>query len=105
MGDKPRVVKSSNRGSKPGERRGGRVKGVPNKATAEIKTIARQYTGQAIATLAEIMVNGQSEAARVAAVNALLDRAYGKPSQVVAGDPENPLRMIAKVELVGVRPK
>lgn len=29
------VAKSSGRGSKPGERRGGRVKGTPNKKTAE----------------------------------------------------------------------
>jgi hypothetical protein len=31
------VAKSSNRGSKPGERRGGRVKGTPNKTTATVK--------------------------------------------------------------------
>lgn len=32
-----KVAKSSNRGSKPGERRGGRKKSTPNKTTAEIK--------------------------------------------------------------------
>ncbi len=30
------VVKSSNRGAKPGERRGGRAKGTPNRATKDI---------------------------------------------------------------------
>lgn len=30
-----KVAKNSNRGSKPGERRGGRTKGTPNKKTAE----------------------------------------------------------------------
>ena len=32
-----RVAKASSRGSKPGERRGGRVKGTPNKNTAALK--------------------------------------------------------------------
>ncbi len=31
------VARSSNRGSKPGERRGGRTKGTPNKTTAAFK--------------------------------------------------------------------
>lgn len=31
------VAKTSNRGSKPGERRGGRQKGTPNKTTAAVK--------------------------------------------------------------------
>ena len=32
-----KVAKASNRGSKPGEHRGGRAKGTPNKHTAAIK--------------------------------------------------------------------
>jgi hypothetical protein len=31
------------RGSKPGERRGARQKGTPNKATAEVKVLAQKY--------------------------------------------------------------
>lgn len=34
-----KVAKSSNRGSKPGERRGGRQAGTPNKVTAQLKDI------------------------------------------------------------------
>lgn len=71
------------RGSAPGERRGGRVKGTPNKATAEIKDIARQHGPQAVAVLAKLMVEAESEQARVAAANAILDRAYGKPTQQI----------------------
>lgn len=83
------VAKRSGRGSKPGERRGGRAKGTPNKATAEIKAIAQPYSAQAIETLAHIMKAGESEAARVSAANAILDRAWGKPSQAVHhSDPE-----------------
>ncbi|BAH98978.1 hypothetical protein WSS15_03310 [Acetobacter pasteurianus] len=58
---------------------GGRQKGTPNKATREIKEIAQAYTDTAIATLAFIAENGESEAARVSAANSILDRAYGKP--------------------------
>lgn len=36
------VAKSSNRGSKPGERRGGRQKGTPNKLTALAKDVIAQ---------------------------------------------------------------
>lgn len=73
------------RGSKPGERRGGRQKGVPNKATADIKAAAQEYTEEALTALAEVM-RGDSPAARVAAANAILDRAYGKPKQSVDVD-------------------
>jgi hypothetical protein len=64
----------------------GRPKGATNKATREIKEIAQPYGPEAIATLAEIMRHSESEPARVAAANALLDRGYGKPSQTVAVD-------------------
>lgn len=79
-------AKSSNRGSKPGERRGGRQKGTPNKATAEIRDIARQYTATAVSTLVGVMEGSESDAAKVAAAREILDRGYGKASQVVAGD-------------------
>lgn len=83
------VAKSSRRGSKPGERRGGRVKGTPNKATAEIKAIAQPYSDRAVKTLASIMESSDSDAARVSAANAILDRAWGRPSQAVLhSDPE-----------------
>jgi hypothetical protein len=35
-------------GSKPGERRGGRQKGTPNKATADIKALAQEHTEAAM---------------------------------------------------------
>jgi hypothetical protein len=70
-------------GSKPGERRGGRAKGVPNKATADVRAAAQRYTVEAIEMLASIMRNGESEAARVAAADKILDRAHGRPSQAV----------------------
>jgi hypothetical protein len=63
---------------------GGSRKGRPNKATAEIRDLAQQYTKEALTKLAEIMRNGASEQAQVAAANSLLDRGHGKPSQTVS---------------------
>jgi predicted ArsR family transcriptional regulator len=65
-------------GARPGA---GRPKGSLNKATADIKAAAQAYTEDALATLAQIMKAGESEAARVAAANSILDRGFGKPRQ------------------------
>lgn len=86
-------------GSKPGERRGGRQKGVPNKATAEIKALAQEYGPDAIKTLVSIMsASKQPPAARVAAAKELLDRAYGKSAQPIeGGDPDKPINMALRI--------
>ena len=80
-------------GARPGA---GRKPGVPNKATAELKDLAREYTTSALETLANIMVDGESEAARVSAANAILDRGYGKPSQTIDAG-ENITNMLAAI--------
>jgi hypothetical protein len=49
----------------------------------ELREAAREYTDRALKTLAAICSEGQSEAARVSAACALLDRGYGKPTQQV----------------------
>jgi hypothetical protein len=49
----------------------------------ELREAARQFTDDALKTLAAICNEGQSEAARVSAACALLDRGYGKPTQQV----------------------
>lgn len=43
--------------------------------------MAKDLAEQALATLAEVMANGQSEQARISAANSILDRGYGKPFQ------------------------
>jgi len=58
--------------------RGGRPKGVLNKATAQIRTLAQQHGPDAIAVLVTLMNEGEMERTRVAAATELLDRAYGK---------------------------
>src|SRR5579862_5915089 len=74
-----------------GQKTGGRTKGTPNKATADVKALAREHGPAAIAKLRLIMDGAESEAAQVAAARELLDRAYGKPTQTLAGDPNAPL--------------
>lgn len=70
-----------------GRREGaGRPKGAIGKATADIKQAAQAYTSDALEVLAQIMKAGESESARVAAANAILDRGYGKPKQALDVD-------------------
>lgn len=74
-------------GSKPGQRRGGRKAGVPNKATADVRDAAQLFTRSAVAVLASIMRDkSQPAAARVAAANGILDRGHGKARQPVDHD-------------------
>lgn len=69
-----------------GVRLGGRQKGTPNKATADVKAVASQYTEEAVQTLAKIMRDSDSDAAKVAAVKEILDRAHGKARQALDVD-------------------
>jgi hypothetical protein len=73
----------ANRGRPKGQQRTGcRKKGTPNKATADVKALAQDYTLEAIRVLAAIMSSkSEPAAARVSAANALLDRAHGKVPQ------------------------
>jgi hypothetical protein len=86
------TTKSNGRGGKrPGS---GRKRGTPNKATAEIKELARQYSEEAVKELARLATNAESESARVAAIRELLDRGYGRATQPIGGDPDNPLTVM-----------
>jgi hypothetical protein len=51
------------------------------KAVAEVRDLARKHTALAIKTLVSIMQHSDKDAARVAAAQALLDRAWGKATQ------------------------
>ena len=66
-----------------GQKFGGRTKGTPNKATAEVKAVAQQYTTSAIHTLVAILTNGKSEQARIMAAREILDRGHGKAPQAL----------------------
>jgi hypothetical protein len=51
-----------------------------------LRSLARGHTALCIKVLAGIAQNGESESARVAAANILLDRGWGKPPQDHTGD-------------------
>lgn len=85
-----------------GKRSGaGRPKGRRDTATIEqkatIEELARAHAPAAIQTLVSIAATGESEAARVSAANAILDRGYGKAKQTIAGDMDNPIEIIRRV--------
>jgi len=65
---------------------GGRQKGVSNKATTDLKAIAREHTPKAIQTLLALMERDDSPATQLGAVKEIFDRAYGKATQPLAGD-------------------
>src|SRR5262245_54805597 len=72
---------------------GGRPKEI-----AEVKELAREHMPAAIDALVSIMNNTKaSDAARVSAANALLDRGYGKPQQQITGDPISYVAMLPEV--------
>lgn len=91
--------------SRGGKREGaGRKKGIPNKATAELKDLARQYTCEALEALVKILRDSESDQAKVSAAREVLDRGYGKATTMIGGDPTAPLSVVTRIELVGVMP-
>lgn len=86
-------------GSKKGERRGGRKKGVPNKTTLEksrrLSDLAQEYTVEAIETLIFHMRNKKkTPELSLRAANIILDRAHGTPIQSVQLGPDDQQREI-----------
>lgn len=65
-------------GRRPGA---GRKKGAVSAAKLQLAVMAKDHAEDALKTLADIARDGTSEAARVSAAMAILDRAYGKPPQ------------------------
>jgi hypothetical protein len=88
-------------GARPGA---GRPKGVVNRATAAqkgtLEELARTHTETALNVLVQVAQASESDAARVSAATALLDRGYGRPRQAVdvSGDADKPI--IHRIERV-----
>lgn len=75
---------------------GGRPKEV-----AHVKELARQWTGEAISTLASIMGDGAApHSARVKASESLLDRAWGKAESTVNVKQNNDVRELSTAEIL-----
>lgn len=56
------------------------------KTVGAVRDLAREMTETALHVLEHIAVSGESEAARVAAANSILDRAWGKAPQAITGE-------------------
>jgi len=65
------------------------------KAIAEIRSLARAHTEEAINCLVGVMRNSPNDNAKASAANSLLDRGWGKAAQaIVGGDEEDaPIRL------------
>jgi hypothetical protein len=74
-----------------GYKTGGRRKGVGNHDGDAIRKYAQKYGKKAIDELATQMQTAPEKAVRVSAANALLDRGFGKPTQPLGGDVNNPI--------------
>jgi len=61
-----------------------------SRVIAELRELARAHAPEAIAELARLAKDAKSETARIAAIKELLDRAYGKPTQFVAAENDEP---------------
>lgn len=59
------------------------------KAERDVIELAREHSVRAMGRLAEIM-ESKDERASLAAANSVLDRAFGKPTQPIAGDDTKP---------------
>lgn len=68
-------------GARPGA---GRRPGAISAKKRELQELARTHTVKALNSLVAIATKGESEAARVSASIAILDRGYGRPHQSVA---------------------
>lgn len=79
-------------GTRPGA---GRPLGAKTKIGADVRALAQVHVADAVQGLAQIAKDGSAPpAARVAAWNAILDRAVGKPAQAVTGDGgEGPIKL------------
>jgi hypothetical protein len=74
--------------------------------TTELRVLARRHTRTAIAALLGLITSKTtSDTIRHAAANSLLDRAWGKPTQMIAGDDGAPLVRITEIVTNIVDPK
>lgn len=71
---------------------GGRQKGTPNKATADVKALYQKDAPEMQRELKRIALNSASDAARVSAIKEYNDRAYGRAPQAITGLDGDPIR-------------
>jgi len=83
--------------------RSGNPGGRP-RVSAELRDLARRQAPDAIKELGRLALKARNETARIAAIRELLDRGYGKPTQILAGDDAADTGL-KKIEVVFVSPR
>ena len=85
----PQISKKGWGGARPnsgGRRPGsGRKKGTPNVMTRELKEICRQEAPTLVKERIRLATGAESEAVRVAAINEMFDRGFGRATQTIEG--------------------
>jgi hypothetical protein len=66
------------------------------KALADIRSLARAHTETCIRALASIVVKSENDNARVAAINSLLDRGWGKAAQTHTDGDGGPIQIVLR---------
>jgi len=75
------------------------------KKVADLRLAAKEYTNEALGGLVSVLLNPQSPpGAIVSAASEILDRGWGKPAQVVEGNPDNPVlvKHTRKLDITGL---
>jgi YHS domain-containing protein len=90
-------------GARPGA---GRKKGKVGEAKRQLAEMAKEHAEDALLTLVEIAKGDAAASARVSAAVAILDRAYGKPTQALEhSTPDNSLsKLMAALAGTSFRP-
>ncbi|MFZ5665228.1 MAG: hypothetical protein ACOY7L_08420 [Pseudomonadota bacterium] len=89
--------------AEPEKGRRGRPKGIPNRATRDVREAARKYTARALTTLAKLLADPDPKVRAIAAKE-LLDRAHGRPMTPTEltgkdGEPLHPPREMTDTDI------
>lgn len=87
---------------KPGQ--SGNPGGRPKEA-AEVKSLARSHSKEAVDKLVALMRSSADERTIIAACNSILDRGLGKPAQAITGGDEEDLPLKVEGVLRLVKPE
>ena len=78
-----------------GRKTGGRRKGTPNRATAGIKA-AFQLHGDELVDALLALTKDKDPRVRLGAIQAALDRGWGRPAQAITGDAGGPVQIVVE---------
>ncbi len=76
-----------------GSKTGGRRLGTPNKATAEIKAAFQKHGDELVKALLAL-TRSDDERVRLGAIQAALDRGWGRPAQAITGVAGGPVTIV-----------